>query len=423
MQTKLLMGSLLVAASVLAAEPAPVAIHSRHVLDVKSGTSADEYIVVRGERIASIAKTPPAGARVIDLGDATVLPGFIDCHVHLLFDWSDLSSTGFLRLSAAQRTLWGIRNAQTYLRSGFTTLRDAGENDPSYGQVALRDAFANGWLDGPRLSVAGIPISTTGGHNDTDVLAPDFRLPLLPNIADTADQVRIAARHDLKYGVDWVKLMGTGGVTDPLSDFNTQEMSDEMFRAAVDVAHRAHRRVMVHAEGTDGIKAAVRAGVDTIEHGTVLDEEGAKLLAEHGTWLVPTLYTFQHGVEIGLSQGQEPIMLEKGKAILKSQQPSMDLARKYHVKIAFGLDDDPKGAAHEFEALVRAGLTPLQALQAGTINAAELLQMSNDVGSLEPEHYADVIAIDGDPLRDIKATSKVVFVMKGGKVILPPVAK
>jgi len=423
MQTTLWMGSLLVAATVLAAEPAPVAIHSRHVLDVKSGTSSDEYIVVQGDRIASIAKSAPTGARLIDLGDATVVPGFIDCHVHLLFDWTDLSSTGFLRLSAAQRTLWGIRNAQTYLRNGFTTLRDAGENDPSYGQVALRDAFANGWLDGPRLSVAGIPISTTGGHNDTDVLAPDMRLPPLPNIADTADQVRIAARHDLKYGVDWIKLMGTGGVIDPLSDFNSQEMSDDMFRAAVEVAHRAHRRVMVHAEGTDGIKAAVRAGVDTIEHGTVLDEEGAKLMAERGTWLVPTLYTFQHGVEIGLSLGQEPIMLEKGKAILKSQQPSMDLARKYHLKIAFGLDDDPKVVAHEFDALVRAGLTPLQALQAATTNAAELLQMSNDVGSLEPGHYADVVAIDGDPLRDIKSTAKVVFVMKGGKVILSPVAK
>jgi len=423
MQTTLWMGSLLVAATVLAAEPAPVAIHSRHVLDVKSGTSSDEYIVVQGDRIASIAKSAPTGARLIDLGDATVVPGFIDCHVHLLFDWTDLSSTGWLRLTAGQRTLWGMRNAQEYLRNGFTTLRDAGEADMSYGQVALRDAFAKGWFDGPRLSVAGIPISTTGGHADFDVLAPDFRTPPTPNIADTPDQVRIAARHDLKYGVDWVKMMGTGGVTDPLSDFNTQEMSDEMFRAAVEVVHRAHRRVMVHAEGTDGIKAAVRAGVDTIEHGTVLDEEGAKLMAEHGTWLVPTLETFQRGVEIGLSQGQEPVMLEKTKAILKYQQKAFDYALKYHVKIAFGLDDEPRVVAREFDALVKAGLTPLQALQAATINAAELLQMSNDVGSLEPGHYADVVALDGDPLRDIKSTAKVVFVMKGGKVILSPVAK
>jgi imidazolonepropionase-like amidohydrolase len=174
---------------------------------------------------------------------------------------------------------------------------------------------------------------------------------------------------------------------------------------------------MVHAEGTDGIKAAVRAGVDSIEHGTILDEEAASLMEQRGTWLVPTLYTFQHGVEIGLSQGQEPVMLEKGKAILKFQQPSMNLAQKHHLKIAFGLDDEPKFVAKEFDALVRAGLTPLQALQAATTNAAALLQMS-EIGSIEPGHYADVIALDGDPLRDIKATAKVVFVMKGGKVIV-----
>jgi len=361
---------------------------------------------------------------VIELGNATVLPGFIDCHVHLLFDWDDLSATGWLRMSAGTRTMMGIRNAQDYLRRGFTTLRDAGESDPQYGQVALRDGFAKGWFDGPRLVVAGIPISTTGGHNDFDVLAPDYGMPRSTNIADTADQVRIAARHDLKYGADWIKLMGTGGVGDPLSDYNTQELTEEQMRAAVETAHHAHKYVMVHAEGTEGIKAAVRAGVDSIEHGTVLDEEGARLMAEHGTWLVPTLYTFQHGAEIGLGNGQEPVMLEKTKAILKSQQPSIDWARKYKVKIAFGLDDHPRVVAKEFEALVKAGLTPLQALQAATTSAAELLHMTNDVGALEPDHYADVVALDGDPLRDITATARVVFVMKGGKVIVsPPVAK
>lgn len=412
------MVSMLFAVAVLADEPQSVAIHSRHVLDIQAGTYSDAYIVVKGERIAAIAHSAPSGARVIDLGDATVLPGFIDCHVHLLFDWTDLSATGWLRLTASQRTLWGLRNAQEYLHHGFTTLRDAGEGDLSYGQVALRDAFEKGWFDGPRLQVAGIPVSTTGGHADFDVLAPDFHLPPTPNMADTPDQVRVAARHDLKYGVDWIKLMGTGGVTDPLSDYNTTEMSEEMVRAAVETAHRAHRRVMVHAEGTEGIKTAVRGGADTIEHGTVLDDEGARLMAEHGTWLVPTLYTFQHGAEIGLSQGQEPIMLEKTKTILKAQQPAMDFAIKHHVKIAFGLDDEPRVVAKEFESLVKAGLTPLEALRAATSSAAELLQMTNDVGSLQPGHYADIIALDGDPLRDIKSTSKVVFVMKGGKVIV-----
>jgi imidazolonepropionase-like amidohydrolase len=354
---------------------------------------------------------------VIELGDATVLPGFIDCHVHVDADWNDLSATEPLRRSAADKTLLGLQNAQTYLRRGFTTLRDAGSTDYGYDTVSLRNAFNRGMFDGPRLFVAGVPLSLTGGHGDLNALAPDIPMPRSPNIADTVDEMRIAVRRDLRNGADWIKLMATGGVMDVLSDYNFQELSDDQMRAAVEVAHRAGRRVMAHAEGTAGIAAAVRAGVDTIEHGTVLDEETAKLMAERGTWLVPTLETFQRGPEVGLAQGQEPLMLEKGKAILKYQQPSFERALKYHLKIAYGLDDDPQYTTREFLALVKGGMTPLQALQAATIRAAELLRMSDHIGSLEPEHYADIVAIDGDPLKDIASVEKVVFVMKGGKVI------
>jgi len=185
-------------------------------------------------------------------------------------------------------------------------------------------------------------------------------------------------------------------------------------KAAVEVAHRAGRKVMAHAEGTAGINAAVRAGVDSIEHGTMLDEETAQLMAERGTWLIPTLETFQRGVEIGLTSGQEPIMLEKGKAILRYQQPAFERALRHHLKIAYGLDDEPKFTTREFQALVTGGLTPLQALQTATTNAAMLLSV--EAGSLEPGKIADVIAIDGDPLKDVKALEKVVFVMKGGAV-------
>ena len=417
MRTTLLIGSLLFSAIAAAAEPVPIAIHSRHVLDMKTGTASDAFIVVRGERIAAIEHTAPAGARVIDLGDATLLPGLIDCHVHLEADWSDFSATGNLRHSSPEKTLIGLMNAQTYLRRGFTTLRDAGTTDYAYDTVALRNAFARGAFDGPRLFVAGVPISVTGGHADLNPLAPDVPMVRGPNIADTVDEIRVAVRHDIRNGVDWIKLMGTGGVADSLSDYNVQELSEDQMRAAVEVAHRARRRVMVHAEGTAGITAAVRAGVDTIEHGTMLDEETAKMMAERGTWLVPTLETFQRGVEIGLTQGQEPVMLEKGKAILKYQQPAFERAVRNHVKIAYGLDDEPLYTTREFLALVRAGLTPLQALQAATVNASELLQMSNDIGVIAAEHYADIIAIDGDPLKDIANVDKVVFVMKGGKVI------
>src|SRR5436190_7864007 len=389
MRTTLLIGSLLCAIAAVAAEPVPIAIHSRHVLDVRNGTTSDAMIIVRGDRIALIAHTAPAGARVIELGDATVLPGLIDCHVHVEADWNDFSATVNLRHSGPEKTLIGLMNSQTYLRHGFTTLRDAGTSDFAYDTVALRNAFARGMFDGPRLFVAGVPISVTGGHADLNPLAPDVPMAPGTNIADTVDEMRAAVRHDLRNGVDWIKLMGTGGVADSLSDYNVQELSEDQMRAAVEVAHRAGRRVMVHAEGTAGITAAVRAGVDTIEHGTMLDEETAKTMGERGIWLVPTLETFQRGVEIGLTLGQEPIMLEKGKAILKFQQPAFERALKNHVKIAYGLDDDPAYTTREFSALVKAGLTPLQALQTATINGAELLQMSKDIGAIEPDHYAD----------------------------------
>ena len=407
--------SLLFAAAAVAEEPATVAIHSRHVLDVRSGTAAEAYVVVRGERIVSVDRSEPNGVRVIELGDATVLPGLIDCHVHLEADWNDFSATSNLRRSSAEKTLDGLQNAQTYLQRGFTTVRDAGTTDPAYDTIALRNAFARGRFAGPRVFAAGIPISVTGGHADLNPLAADVPMVKLPNIADTPDEVRIAVRHDLRNGADWIKLMATGGVLDTLSDYNVQELSDEQMKAAVEVAHRAGRKVMAHAEGTAGIAAAVRAGVDSIEHGTVLDEETAQLMAERGTWLVPTLETFQRGVELGLTAGQEPIMLEKGKAILRYQQPAFERALRHHVKIAFGLDDEPKFTTREFSALVTAGLTPLQALQTATTNAASLLGV--DAGVLESGKLADVIAIDGDPLKDVKALERVVFVMKGGVVV------
>jgi imidazolonepropionase-like amidohydrolase len=417
MQTTLnaIIAVFLLGGSLMAGEPAALAIHSLRVLDIRSGVAAEGYVVVRGDRIVSIDRNAPHGLRIIELGDATVLPGLIDCHVHLEADWSDFSATGNLRRSSAEKTLIALQNAQTYLQRGFTTVRDAGTTDPAYDTIALRNAIARGAFAGPRVIAAGVPISVTGGHADLNALAPDVPMVRLPNIADTPDEMRVAVRHDLRNGVDWIKLMATGGVSDALSDYNVQELSDEQMSAAVEVAHRAGRKVMAHAEGTAGITAAVRAGVDSIEHGTMLDDETAQLMAERGTWLVPTLETFQRGVEIGLSSGQEPIMLEKGKAILRYQQPAFERALKHHVKIAYGLDDEPKFTTREFQALVNAGLTPLQALQTATTNGAALLSI--DAGSLEAGKIADVIAIDGDPLKNVKALDKVVFVMKSGVIV------
>jgi imidazolonepropionase-like amidohydrolase len=203
---------------------------------------------------------------------------------------------------------------------------------------------------------------------------------------------------------------------DPISDYTVQELSEAQMAKAVEVAHRAGKKVMAHAEGAEGIKAAVRAGVDSIEHGTVLDEEGAKLMEQRGTWLVPTLFCFQHDLETGLSQGRDPVSFAKGVAIIKEQGPAFKRALDHHLKIAYGIDDDADFVSKEFGALVRGGMTPIEALRAATINGAELLGREKEIGTIEAGKYADIVSVDGDPLADITVMEKVVFVMKGGEV-------
>jgi imidazolonepropionase-like amidohydrolase len=395
-----------------------VVIQAGRLLDVRTGSyAANMFILIEGDRIVSLASSGPDGIPVIDLSGQTVLPGLADCHSHILGNPKDQSPTGGLRMSSPMAALWGAHNLQIWLDHGFTLLRDAGESDQAYGQLALRDAIKEGLIRGPRIVSAGNFISVTGGHGDADVLSPDQALPRRPNLADTVDEASEAVRHDIKYGADWIKLMATGGVMDPISDYNVQELSEAQMARAVEVAHRAGKHVMAHAEGAEGIKAAVRAGMDSIEHGTMLDEEGAQLMEQRGTWLVPTLFAFQHGVEEGISLGADPVCLEKGKAILSAQQPAFERALQHHLKIAYGVDDDPDFVAKEFSALVRGGLSPLGALQAATVNAADLLGTSRDTGSIEPGKYADIVAVTGDPLKDITVMEHVVFVMKGGELI------
>ena len=414
---------LLIALPALAAEERRTIVRAGRLLDVVTGNYADDQgIVIVGNKIDSVApfaraKAASPNAAVIDLSHYTVLPAFIDCHNHLLGDPKNFSAPAPLRTSSGEGVVWGVHNLRTYLDHGFTTVRDACETDNAYGQFALRDGVAHGLIAGPRIFASGSCVSITGGHGDANVLAADQPLPVRPNLADSVDEIATVVRRDLKYGADWIKLMGTGGILDPFSDYNNQELSDEQLAKAVEVAHRAGRKVMVHAEGTVGIKAAVRAGVDSIEHGTVLDEEGAALMEQRGTWLVPTLYTFQYGVELGEKLGVEPVSLAKVRKIIAFQGPAFQRALAHHVKIAYGLDADPDLLPREFQALVRGGMTPLQAIQTATVNAAALLGHSDTLGSIAGGKYADVVAVPGDPLKDIKALETVVFVMKEGAIV------
>jgi len=401
----------------------PVLIKAGKLFDARNGrVLADQAILIESDHIKEVGDSAvlvrhAPNARVIDLSSVTVLPGLIDCHAHVRGNLKDLSPTRELRTSSAQGVLWGVHNLQIWLDHGFTALRDAGEADPAYGQLALRNSIKMGLIRGPRMVSAGSFVSVTGGHGDSDPLAPDQALPRRPNLADNVDQVAEVVRRDLKYGADWIKLMATGGVSDELSDFNVQELSEEQMAKAVEIAHRAKRRVMAHAEGSEGIKAAVRAGVDSIEHGTMLDEEGATLMAQKGTWLVPTLNSFLRLTNPDPKLGQTAIETEKTREITRFLPAAFQRALQHHLKIAFGEDDDPEFLDGEFVALVKYGMKPAEALQAATVNAADLLGLSDQIGSIEEGKFADLIAVSGDPTVDIANMEKVVFVMKGGEVI------
>jgi imidazolonepropionase-like amidohydrolase len=398
-------------------------IKAGRLFDARTGQMlSNQAILVEGDRIkevgtAAAVAAHAANARVIDLSSSTVLPGLIDAHNHVLGNPKDLSPIAGLRMSSAQATLWGVRNLRIWLDKGFTTLRDACESDRYYGQIALRNSIQQGLIQGPRMIVAGQCLSLTGGHGDSNQLAVDEELPPRPNIADTIDEVATAARRDIKYGADWIKLMATGGVMDTLSDFRVQELSEAQMAKAVEVAHRANKKVMAHAHGTEGIKAAVRAGVDSIEHGSLLDDEGAQLMVQKGTWLVPTIDVELRTLEMGASFGVEPVMMAKEKEVVRLKRAGFEKALKYHVKIAFGVDDDPDYLTREFDAMVAWGMKPVEALQAATINASQLLGIADQVGTIEAGKAADIIAVNGDPLTDIKAINNVVLVMKAGEVV------
>lgn len=405
--------------------PSDVAVKAGRVLDVRTGKyAANQMIWIEDGRIKEVGDAStesgklPKGTRVIDLSQDTVLPGLIDCHTHLTMSPWTLGAAG-LRMSIPRQALLGARNARATLEAGFTTVRNLAAY--GYSDIALRDAINAGDVPGPRILASGPALSITGGHGDQNFLAPQFEATA-DGVADGEDAVIHKVREDIKYGADVIKFMATGGVLSEGDNPALEQYSPEEMRAIVETAHGLGRKVAAHAHGALGIKNAVLAGVDSIEHGSYINEEDIQLMKQHGTYLVPTLYLMDWFMEnykaLGLSEG----VVAKAKEVMPAARANVGRAFKEGVKVAFGTDAAvyPHGLnAHEFPVMVSLGLTNLEAIQAATVNAADLLGWQDKVGTLEPGKFGDVIAVQGDPLADTSVLEHVTFVMKGGEVVKP----
>ena len=400
-----------------------VLIKAGRLLDVRTGKTAEKQaLLIEGERIrevgpeAAVATHAPQGTRVIDLGSSTVMPGLIDAHTHLTYE-AYVATHAWLGVSIPREALMGAKNARLTLRAGFTTVRNLGAR--GYSDVALRDAINAGDVQGPRMLVSGPALGATGGHMDCSILPSSFHYSE-EGVADGREGVMRKTREVIKYGADIVKVAVTGGVFSAGTDPSQTQYSDEELRAIVEEAHRLGRKVAAHAHGAAGLKQAVRAGVDSIEHGTLIDDEGIALMKARGTWLVPTLYTSIWVMEHAKPPEVPQAMLDKGYKLLPVAKQNIRRAFQAGVKIAFGTDSSvyPHGLnANEFRHLVEIGMTPLQAIQAATVQAAELLGWGDRIGTLQPGAFADLIALPADPLRDVRVLESVPFVMKGGEVM------
>jgi imidazolonepropionase-like amidohydrolase len=403
--------------------PSEIVIHAGKVLDVRTGNYlADQTIWIEGDRIKAIGKAAdissqvPPGAKTIDLSNSTVLPGLIDCHTHLTYTPYMAGPAG-LHISYPRQALIGAHNARVTLEAGFTTVRNVGAN--GYSDIALRDSIKAGEVIGPRILASGPALSITGGHGDENFLAPQFNFSS-DGVADGVDGVTAKVRENIKYGADVIKFMATGGVLSEGDNPALAQYSPEEMKAIVDTAHGLGRKVAAHAHGALGIKYAVLAGVDSIEHGSYMNEEDIQLMKQHGTYLVPTLYLGDWLMDNLSTIGLTPNMIEKAKIVLPIARQNIAIAFKSGVKVAFGTDAAvyPHGLnAREFAVMVKLGLSPLQSIQAATVNAADLLGWSDRIGTLAVGKFADIIAMDGDPVADVRVLENVRFVMKGGEVI------
>ncbi len=395
-----------------------VVIRAGHMLDVKTGKIlTGQTIVIQGDKIANVGggARVPSDATVIDLPNATVLPGLIDAHTHITFT----PNFGYSRLaiSVPREALTGARNAKVTLEAGFTTIRNVGAS--GYSDVALRDAVNAGDVPGPRMLVSGPALSITGGHCDNNLLPFDYHATN-GGVADGVEAVQHKTREIIKYGADLIKICATGGVLSKGDNPQHSQYTLDEMKAIVTDAHRLGRKVAAHAHGAEGIRWASMAGVDSIEHGSYIDDAAIAEMKKNGTYLVPTLYLGDWFLENAEKIGTPPDLIAKGKEVMPAARKNVARAFAAGVKVGFGTDAAvyPHGMnAHEFAVMVKLGLTPLQAIQSATINDADLLGWSDKVGTIEPGKWADIIAVDGDPLADVTTLERVKFVMKGGEVV------
>jgi len=409
-----------------AAETRPVAVHAGHVLDVKSGKMlADQTILIEDGKITSIgasaeAKIPSDAVR-IELPDATVLPGLIDAHTHMTMNPQFGYET--LAISVPREALIGAKNARLTLMAGFTTVRNVGAS--GFSDVALRDAINAGDVPGPRMLASGPALGITGGHCDNNMLPSEYHA-VGDGVADGIAAVQHKVRENIKYGANLIKVCATGGVLSLGDNPQHSQYTLEEMKAIVADAHRLGRKVASHAHGAEGIKWAAEAGVDSIEHGSYIDDAGIAAMKEHGTYLVPTLYLGDWMIENAAVTHLPAPLLAKAQEVLPAARKNIAHAFAAGVKVAFGTDAAvyPHGLnGRQFDVMVKLGLTPLQAIQAGTVNAADLLGWSGKVGTLESGAWGDIVAVDGDPLKDVTTLERVKFVMKGGEVIKNDYAK